>query len=293
MAQHVVAGLDGSPESLAAAEWAAEEALLRQAALRLVHAEEVAAGSAAPMVRPDVVRGWADGILAEAAQELRRRHPGLEISTRRLSGRPAAALAVDALDADLLVLGSRGLGAVLGFLVGSVGLATVGATERPVVLVRADDTRAGGAGRGGSGPYGEVLLGVDIHQSCEPLLAFAFEEAARRGCTLRVVHAWTLPPVFSYAPVLDPGIQLEVGGTVAQSLSDMLAPWRIKFPSVRITERPVIGPPARELVYAADNADLVIVGRRIRSSPLGAHIGHVAHAVIHHCVAPVAVVAHD
>ncbi|WP_240134641.1 universal stress protein [Streptomyces sp. MUM 178J] len=293
MTHHVAAGLDGSPESLAAAEWAAEEALLRRASLRLVHAEEIAAGSAAPLVRPDVVRDWADGILTEAAEELRRRHPGLEISTRRLTGRPAAALAVDALDADLLVLGSRGLGTVLGFLVGSVGMAAVGATERPVVLVRAADARAGGPGRDRSGPYGEVLLGVDIHQSCDRLLAFAFDEAAHRGCTLRVVHAWTLPPVFSYAPVLDPGVQLEVGRTVAQSLSDMLTPWRLKYPSVHIVERAVIGPPARELVYAADNADLVIVGRRVRRSPLGAHIGHVAHAVIHHCGAPVAVVAHE
>jgi nucleotide-binding universal stress UspA family protein len=46
------------------------------------------------------------------------------------------------------------------------------------------------------------------------------------------------------------------------------------------------------LVNAAHDASLVVVGRRIRTSSLGAHIGHVAHAALHHITTPVAVVAH-
>ncbi|MEU4498541.1 universal stress protein [Streptomyces sp. NPDC023998] len=301
MTRNVTVGLDGSPESLASAAWAAREALLRDVPLHLVHAEEWPTTAAVPMVGPEVQQQWADKVLTDAADELRQRHPGLEITTLRLSGSPAAALSIEAAHAEMLVLGSRGLGSIMGFLIGSVGMATVSATEQPVVLVRAPKhhdkesrTRSGGAEQteAASG-YRDVVVGLDIYQSCDKLLAFAFDEAARRGCTLRAVHGWTLPLVFSYAPMLDPGIQLEVGRQVEQALSDMLLPWRQKFPSVQVVERALIGSPAQQLVYSAADADLVVVGRRLRRAPLGGHIGPVAHAVMHHSAAPVAVVTHD
>lgn len=50
--------------------------------------------------------------------------------------------------------------------------------------------------------------------------------------------------------------------------------------------------PANHLVDASRKASLVVVGRKIRRSPIGAHIGPVTHAVLHHSTAPVAVVAH-
>ncbi|MFB0627282.1 universal stress protein [Streptomyces sp. AB3(2024)] len=54
--------------------------------------------------------------------------------------------------------------------------------------------------------------------------------------------------------------------------------------------RPACDP---RLVQAAARADLVVVGRHLRRSPLGVHLGSVAHAVLHHSAAPVAVIAHD
>ncbi|TQK49939.1 universal stress protein family protein [Streptomyces sp. SLBN-118] len=57
-------------------------------------------------------------------------------------------------------------------------------------------------------------------------------------------------------------------------------------------EKAVVGPVAQPVLYAAASADLVVVGRRLRRRPVGAHIDHAAHAVMHHADAPVAVVAH-
>ncbi|MCX4585791.1 universal stress protein [Streptomyces sp. NBC_01481] len=79
---------------------------------------------------------------------------------------------------------------------------------------------------------------------------------------------------------------------MARTLSDRLLPWREKYPSVNVVEKAVVGPVAQQMLYAAASADLVVVGRSIRHSPVGANIGHVAHAVMHHADAPVAVVAH-
>ncbi|MET8748915.1 universal stress protein [Streptomyces sp. NPDC004667] len=290
MKHHVAVGVDGSPESRAAARWAAREAVLRQVPLRLVHAVDWPLDPVFPgLGRQDVDR-WADQALTEAAQELRGRHPRLEITTRCLTARPAAALAAEASDAGLLVLGSRGLGGLVGFVVGSVAMSTVVATDTPVVLVRpADDPDDPDDPGSGS----EIVVGVDIHQACDRVLAFAFEEAARRDCPLRAVHGWKMPAAYSYVPFFDPDNERDIGRSVTHMVGDMLLPWQHKFPDVDVSHNVFMGSAGEHLVRASQGAGLVVVGRRARRSPLGAHLGSVGHAVLHHAAAPVAVIAHN
>nr|WP_324616772.1 universal stress protein [Streptomyces sp. XY332] len=64
------------------------------------------------------------------------RHPGLEITTEQVDGRPLPVLETAAKEAEVLVLGARGLGTMTGFLVGSVSQAVLAHAERPVVVVR-------------------------------------------------------------------------------------------------------------------------------------------------------------
>lgn len=194
MTRHLTAGVDGSPESRWAAAWAADEAVLRNLPLRIVHADDWPVSVAVPVDGFETQHRWSDEMLTEVTNNLRERHPGLEITTQRLSARPPAALAAEASEAELLVLGSRGLSRITGFLIGSVGLATIGATERPVVLVRAAEQPDDGPPPARIGPYRDLIVGVDVNQSCDALLAFAFDEAARRDCTLRAVYGWSLPP---------------------------------------------------------------------------------------------------
>ncbi|KOY56960.1 universal stress protein [Streptomyces sp. XY332] len=292
MKHHVTVGVDGSPESRGAARWAAQEALLRQVPLRLVHAVDWPLDPVLPgLGRQDVDR-WADQALTEAAQELHGRHQNLEITTRCLTARPAAALAAEAADAGLLVLGSRGLGGLVGFVAGSVAMSTVVATDTPVVLVRAADGPDGPDGPG-TGSGAEIVVGVDIHEACDRVLAFAFEEADRRHCPLRAVHGWKMPAAYSYAPFFDPDNERDIGRSVTHMVGDMLLPWQHKFPNVNVSHNVFMGSAGGHLVRASQGAGLVVVGRRVRRSPLGAHLGSVAHAVLHHAAAPVAVIAHD
>ncbi|MCX5126929.1 universal stress protein [Streptomyces sp. NBC_00347] len=289
MKHHVTVGVDGSPESMAAARWGAREASLRQVPLRLVHAVDWPMSPAIPRPGHEAADRWADEALTEALEDVRPHHPDLEITTRCLSGRPAAALAAEATDAGLLVLGSRSLGGLVGFLIGSVGMSTLAATETPVVLVRARDERTDVE----PAKYGEIVVGVDIHEAADKVLSFAFEEAARRNCALRAVHGWKLPPAFKYVPFFDPDNERDIGFSVTQMLDDTLLPWRHKFPSVSVTRTAFMGAAGPQLVQASVGADLVVVGRHLRRSPLGAHLGPVAHAVLHHAAAPVAVITHD
>ncbi|MFB0631554.1 universal stress protein [Streptomyces sp. AB3(2024)] len=288
MNDHITIGVDGSAESRAAARWAAQEAALRLVPLRLVHAVDWPLDPVVPGLGREDVDRWADQALTEATRDLHRRHPRLEITTRCLAARPAAALAAEAADAGLLVLGSRGLGGLVGFIVGSVAMSTLVATDTPVVLVRvADDPDALRIGSGA-----EVIVGVDIHESCDRVLAFAFEEAARRHCALRAVHDWKMPAAYAYVPFFDPDNERDVGRSVTHMVEDMLVPWRHKFPDVDVSHSVFMGSAGDHLVRASQGAGLVVVGRHVRRSPLGTHLGPVTHAVLHHAAAPVAVVAH-
>ncbi|MEU6465792.1 universal stress protein [Streptomyces sp. NPDC046976] len=298
MTRTVTAGLDGSPESRAAVEWAAREAALRDLPLRILHVREPEAGT-------DIDRGaaeeWARTV-RESAAGLRLRHPGIEVVTDQVTAEPAPALAEAADGAELLALGSRGLGRLGGFLVGSAGLYVIAHTTHPVVLVRAGETAADEHQPDPSGvpsaatPFRPVVLGLDIDDPEGPsqaLLEFSFDAAARRGAALRVVHGWTPPPYAAYGIPADPPVMPSFGRRAATLLTEVLRPWRQKFPDVEVSEVSRAGNSAPVLIDAARDASLVVVGRRIRKSPYGIHIGHVTHAVLHHVAAPVAVVAHS
>ncbi|GLX53090.1 hypothetical protein Shyhy01_60400 [Streptomyces hygroscopicus subsp. hygroscopicus] len=297
MTRTVTAGLDGSPESRAAVEWAAREAALRDLPLRILHVREPEAGLDADAAAAEE---WARTV-RESAAGLRLRHPAIEVVTDQVTGDPAAALAEAADGAELLALGSRGLGRLGGFLIGSAGLSVIAHTMRPVVLVRAGEQAADEHQPDPSGvpsaatPFKPVVLGLDIDDPegpSEALLEFAFDAAARRGTALRVVHGWTPPPYAAYGIPADPPVVPVFGRRASALLTKVLRPWRQKFPDVEVSEASRAGNAAPVVVDAARDASLVVVGRRIRTSPYGVHIGHVTQAVLHHAGAPVAVVAH-
>ncbi|MDX2936102.1 universal stress protein [Streptomyces ipomoeae] len=304
MSRTVTVGLDGSRESLAAAEWAAREAKLRELPLRLVNVwEPVPAPMAqAPFLGADTQRHWSERserIPCEAADGIRLRHPGVEVTVEQLRGRASEILAEAAKDSELLVLGSRGLSGIGGFLVGSVGQAVIAHAEGPVVLVRAGELAAdehemdpAGIPSAATG-FRPVVLGLDTDRPDDAVIAFAFEEAARRKTFLRVVHSWNIPPYLAYGLPADPELNAEPGRQDAAAPAAVLQPWTEKFPQVAVVEASRSGSPANHLVDASREASLVVVGRRIHRGPFGIHIGAVTHAVLHHATAPVAVVAHD
>ncbi|MEU8712469.1 universal stress protein [Streptomyces sp. NPDC048663] len=300
MPRTVTVGLDGSPESRAAAEWGAREALLRGLPLKIVHVAEPAPVlvAQAPQVGPDTSQHWTGSVPREAAEGLRLRHPGLEVLTEQLTGPVTESLCDAADSAELLALGSRGFGGIGGFVVGSVSLAVVARVERPVVLVRAgeqaaDEHRMDPAGvPSAATPYLPVVLALDVDHPDDTLLEFAFDAAVRRETPLRVVSVWPETAVSYYRFPGDLGLQDEVERNHRTALAEALRPWRQKFPGADVIEANRCGSAAQAVVDASREASLAIVGRRIRTGSLGAHIGHVTHAALHHIGAPVAVVAH-
>ncbi|MGX5207429.1 universal stress protein [Streptomyces violaceus] len=292
MTRPITAGVDGSQESLAALAWAAREAVRRGLALRVAHVWRVQS----PEVIESAITGDADSqaervhsAVTEAVRTVTERQPDLDVTADVVEGPAVDTLVAAAADAELLVLGSRGHGPIVGFLLGSVGQQVIAGAARPVVLVRAgDEPSAEAAGR-------EIVVGQqgDPEDSADAL-RFAFETAAARGATVRVVRAWTLPPVFAYSPgslkLLD-----EAGGLEPyekKALAAAVRPWRERFPDVPVTEHVEMGSAGQVLLSVAGTAQLMVVGRRAHRTAVGARIGSVAHGVLHHADCPVAVVPH-
>ncbi|MFE1907923.1 universal stress protein [Streptomyces gardneri] len=284
MTRSIVVGLDGTEQAKAAAEWAAVEALLRGTAVHLVHAREPVPEAALSLLKWETEEPWAREMMARTAGELRERHPGVSVTSQELAAGPVPGLVAAAEEGDLLVLGSRALGTVAGYLLGSVGLTVAGVVGRPVVLVRAVSAT--------STPQGPVVVGADVRRPVDSVLGFAFEEAARRHTQVLVVYVEQLPLHAAMGPAMVPDLRLSLVPEIKSSMEDMLEPWRAKYPDVEAVARVAVGSAGLELVAAAREASLVVVGRRTRHSTLGAHIGSVAHAVLHHSPVPVALVPH-
>ncbi|MFI1106235.1 universal stress protein [Streptomyces melanogenes] len=297
MPRTVIAGIDGSPESRAAASWAADEAARRGLGLTLLHVWQAwqAAFGYAPLgaatVLPDGPGGEerrARRMLDEVFEQVRDGHPDVDVAAEQIPGRAVDVLLTAADEAEVLVLGSRAPSMLTGFLTGSVSMAVLARAARPVVLVRPE---ADGGRDLSAGESGDVVLGLDFSRPCDPLIDYAAEAALARGAALRVVHTWTPPPVFGYDPAaVNPRHIVALGAAEARALDDVLEPWRVKFPSVRIETQCVADRPAERLVETAEGAWLLVVGRRIHSGIT--HIGPVTHGVLHHARTPVAVVAH-
>ncbi|WP_369232068.1 universal stress protein [Streptomyces sp. R21] len=298
MLRPVVAGLDGTPESSAAADWAAREALRRGLPLRLVHAGEGLPDERTPVALPElrapgtrarhVLRGQLD-LLGE-------RYPQVPLTTDQIRRPPGPALIAEAARAELLVLGSQGFGGVSGFFAGSVAAATVAHAERPVVLVRAADTAEDEhlpvphGTPSTRAPFRDVAVAVDLGQPCDAVLEFAFRAAEYRRAPLRALQAWQAS---HRRGIPGPEQRAELRADAQRGLTALLEPWQEKFPGVHVRDSVVEGRPAHEIARAAAGAGLLIVGRRRRRAAVGSRTGPVAHALIHRVTCPVTVVPHD
>ena len=286
-AKPIVAGTDGSEESLRAVDWAAREAARRGAPLRIVAAAEAPPGmkshaGAGEYARvTDVLLGERDQALAAAAERAAKTAPGVLIDTAPLHGPAALAVTESGAGAQMLVLGSRGIGAFTALLLGSVSRYVASHATCPVVVIK-DEAAA---------LHGLVGVGVGDLDTCGDALTFAFEEASLRHASLHVVHAWHTPQteISRAGQAFTPPGPRAAATDAARHLSGLLDDWRAKYPDVPVSQEVVHGHPGRALVGLSARADLVVVGRHAKHPGLpGA--GSVRHAVLNHAHGPVATV---
>lgn len=139
----IVVGIDGSEGSKAALAWAIEEARLRQAPLTALTAWSippiaVAYGLASSIDEEflESVRTAASGLLDDVLAGFDQEVEGIDLHTVVAEGRAVEVLVEASGDAELLVVGSRGLGGFKELLLGSVSHQCAQHARCPVVIVR-------------------------------------------------------------------------------------------------------------------------------------------------------------
>jgi nucleotide-binding universal stress UspA family protein len=275
---------------LHALDWATQEAVARHRPLRIVHAfqgllTDELMGPPAMGPLDAGLQHAAEKVLSTTADRARAAAPTLEISTDLPADEPAAALIDASHDADLLVVGHRGLGGFTGLLLGSVGVQTAAHAACPVIVVLDS-----GEGHTGVGPAaGQVVVGVDDSDFSSPVVDFAFAHAAAHGVGVVAVRADQWGPVAESGEsrVAAPDGRHE---RRARMLSDALAGHRDKYPDVPVQEKLVNGRPAAVLVAESAGAALTVVGSRGRGGFTGLLLGSTSQAVLHHASSPVAIV---
>lgn len=150
MSGRVVAGVDGSDTAKKAVRWAAREAKLRGSKLELVSAWEIpvygfAYDQGYAAMSEEMLKGLvenAEEYLAAAVTEARSEALEVEIETITVEGQAANVLVDVSRGADLLVIGSRGLGGFRELVLGSVSQQCAQHCTCPVVIVRHMDETA-------------------------------------------------------------------------------------------------------------------------------------------------------
>ncbi|GAA3108741.1 universal stress protein [Streptosporangium carneum] len=283
MIESIVVGTDGSPAATVAVSWAVDDAGRRRLPVRIVHVVEHWPYGISAFPPP----GWQEAmthageqVIAEAAKTAAGRRPDVDATTALIGGTPLEILREQASEATELVIGSRGLGGFTEALLGSAVLRLAGHVPGAVVVVKAEESER-------RGEVGEVLVGVDGSPAGEPAVGFAFEQARLRGCPLRALRAWQVPPHAFMPDIVDvAGIRQEQ----QQMIDSWLAPWVERFPEVRVVPEVTCANPASVLTEASAQADLLVVGSRGLGAVGSMVLGSVSRGVLPHARCPVAVV---
>jgi len=286
----VVAGVDGSPSSLDAVEWAAREATRRGLGLRLVHGRvqmAVPAGPGYPSLPVNVETPMrnARAMLESVAERVRHDHPGILVWSAFIVGGPAGVLVDESRSASLVVVGTRGLGGFTGLLAGSVSTQVASHADCPVVVVRADCAT-------GPGPQAPIVVGVDGSTEGTLALRFALDAAAASAARLIAIYVCQTIPAANLGPTTWGSYEpAQAEEEARRLLAEQVAGCAAEYPQLVIECRPVLSlNPGETLVDASRDAGLVVVGSRGRGGFAGLLLGSTSHTLIHHAHCSVAVI---
>ncbi len=281
----IMVGYDGSAGSVEALKWAVREARLRDVPLTIWHAwtpgYAVSGATAAETPLPladagqvDPERDRAETVLAQGMRAAQASDSAINPRPLLVCGRAARVLCEQCAGADMLVVGSRGVGGFAGLRLGSVSLQVAAHAPVPVTVVR------GSGRRQVPGHYPPpVVVGCDGSPASQAALDCAVEEAELRGAPLMAVCALS-----DAAGVL--GTARSIEADFAARMDKVQA----GHPELLLHRRVEQGDPRSALLAAASRGQLLVVGARGRGGLLEMTLGSVSLAILHHATCPVTVV---
>ncbi|MEU1205226.1 universal stress protein [Nocardia sp. NPDC005825] len=281
----IVVAVDGSAVSYQAVAWAALDAARHGCPLRIVTSLGAAAGlpptaalDASAMAGLELegerIVGEATRIASETLSG-----EGVPMSSE-VTAEPIIPHLIElSRHARMVVLGSRGLGALRRGLLGSVTSAVTHHAHCPVAVIHATAAADPVSARQ------PVLVGVDGTANSVPALELAFEEASLRKTGVTALHAWT---DVSGPDMPIPGWELQEEHEHATFAAEM-AGYAERYPDVPIRRILVKDRPVRSLVHESEHAQLVVVGSHGRGGFTGMLLGSTSNALLHSVECPIVI----
>ena len=285
MTGRIVVGIDGSPQSAKALEWAVARATLGGDELELISAYTMTPvfdfygyHTLAATQPIDWFAEHATLVLEAAAERVRELAPNVTCMLKPVLGHAALYLREAAEGAVAVVVGRRGLGAAASAVLGSVSNKLASQAKCPVVVVGEEELPT-------SGP---VVVGVDGSEFGANALRFALTEAALRTTSVRAVAAYeAMHPAFAMDQEMVDRIRAATEADVDDSLSRVLEGVEESVDVDRVVAE---GRPAEVIVSHADDAQLIVVGTHGKGMVRRVLLGSVSRQVLNDADRPVAVV---
>lgn len=273
----VVVGVDGSPQSIAALRWAADQADRTASPLIAVTAWHVHAPGMhldeALQEVPQEAQSMLDATVVDALGPQR----ASTVEVRMTSQPPADALLELGREADLVVLGAHGGSGLPGRLLGSIPERVISYAAGPVAVIR--PLREDHENR--------IVVGLDGSPCSRTALAWALREARLTGAGLDAVVAWEWSPqyaVYPYGPTED------AFAAAAHQLADAELALVADEDRALVTPRVLRGHPAAALTEAARTGAMLVVGSHGAGGGFRHLIGSISLKCARHARVPVVVV---
>ncbi len=289
----IVAGIDGSQGSRKALTWAVREAAARETILQPVIVWQSPAEHGdtrhLPVSDEQLAEEAAREQLGQVLEDVASQAPVTVADPQVVRGDPARVLCDRSASADLLVVGSRGLGGFAGLMLGSVSHKCAHHSRCPLIIVRE------GRAEDDHSQIRRILTGTDVSDGSRRALAWAADEAALRGASVEAVEVWADP----YGG--DMSLELHMEHFRAERivlleraearLAATVAETAARHPGLDVVPVLLQGDdPAQILCERSADADLLVVGSRGHGGFLRLTLGSVGNACAHHSKCPVAII---
>ncbi|GGN02377.1 universal stress protein [Terrabacter tumescens] len=289
----IVVGYDGSPGARLALDWAVETAKRDERPLTLLHCVGLTMTPTFraydPGVQAQAYDEMSRGVLAEAIEIAAETLDRKEIHPLSVIGSAAAELVGVSSQADLVVTGSRGHGAISGGLLGSTSYAVTAHAHCPAVVVRGQFVVH-------AGPSHPVVAAFDDSKNAQKALETAIQVAVAAEAPLHVVavdnvgglEAWPETDTMLGREEMMEQMHRRVGETLKHVADDA----ERAHPGLEVQTNLLGGGAGAAIAaYAVDvKAGLVVLGSRGHGGFTGMLLGSVSHRVVHDAPCPVMVI---
>jgi nucleotide-binding universal stress UspA family protein len=266
----IVVGIDGSQTAINAAVWAIDEAVDREIPLRLVHVIHPDTGTSdlAAVTDDDPLEvEYGEAVLRIAADAVTATGKLVKVETALLCGDASAVLIAESRDADMVCVGSVGIGRFCRAVLGSTAADLAEGAHCAVAIIRAHHDRP----RTNGGNW--IVVPIDHSPDNDTVVEQAMKEARRRHATVLALGVWH-----------------EQGrSTSYDALDRRVQSWRARYPDLRIYE---VAAGAGVADFLADNEawiQLAVIGRA-DAPEVAQLVGPHAHPILGHVECSVLIV---